>query len=303
MKYGLALHGGAGTILPEALTSEKKVLYGEALLTCLEKGTLVLEKGGSALDVVQETVKALENCELFNAGKGAVFTHQGGHEMDACIMDGTNGLAGAVAGVTKVKNPILLARLVMEKTDFVILHGKGAEELAEKFNLPLEPNSYFDTTFRKEQWDVMKHKDSTALDHSSKMGTVGAVCLDKKGRLAAATSTGGMTNKRYQRIGDSPIPGAGTWAAQETCAISCTGHGEFFIREVVAHQIHMRMSLLGESLTQASQKVVMEHLQNKGGEGGLIGIDKEGVIAMPFNSTGMYRAWYSENNAPQFEIF
>lgn len=296
MKAGIALHGGAGTILKEELTPATEKKYFDALQYCLNEGKKALQLGASALDVVELTVKALEDCELFNAGKGAVFTHEGLHEMDACIMDGKSHQAGAVAGIKKVVHPVSLARVVMEKSDFVLLYGEGAEQLALEQGMEMQDPSWFDVEFRRQQWLSMRHSEQMTLDHNSgKMGTVGAVCLDHNGSLAAATSTGGMTNKRFQRIGDSPIPGAGTWAHQDTCAISCTGHGEFFIREVTAHQIHMRILLLGESLEQASNFVIHDKLAPIGGEGGLVSIDKDGHISMPFNSTGMYRAWCSEN--------
>ncbi|MBL0341988.1 MAG: isoaspartyl peptidase/L-asparaginase [Bacteroidetes bacterium] len=250
-------------------------------------------------------VVELENNKLFNAGKGAVFTHSGRHEMDASLMDGSNLMAGAVAGVAAVKNPVLLARLIMEKTDHVFLSGAGAEELASKYSLPFESPDYFFDEFRHQQWLAAKDSGASFLDHTQdkKFGTVGAVALDQKGNIAAATSTGGMTNKMYNRIGDTPIIGAGTYASNATCGVSCTGHGEYFIRSVVAYDISCLMEYKGLSLKEACKVVVMEKLVKIGGEGGLIAVDSLGNLELAFNSEGMYRASVKSGEVPFIGIY
>ncbi|QNH63828.1 isoaspartyl peptidase/L-asparaginase family protein [Hymenobacter sediminicola] len=311
--FALAIHGGAGTISRQLMTPEKEQAYQAALRQSLEAGHAVLRQGGPALDAVEAAVRSLEDCPLFNAGRGAVFTHEGHHEMDAAIMDGRNRAAGAVAGARSVQNPILAARLVMEKTDHVLLAYPGADELAREHGLPLQPAEYFFTQQRYDQLQEALQEGRMRLDHSEpvhpettapvsepaafasnedpkkKMGTVGAVARDQYGNLAAATSTGGMTNKRYSRIGDSPIIGSGTFADNRTCAISCTGHGEFFLRAVVAHDISCLMEYRGLSLAEACRVVVHDKLAPIGGEGGLVAVDAAGNIALPFNSEGMYR--------------
>ncbi|MCR5889852.1 isoaspartyl peptidase/L-asparaginase [Hymenobacter sp. J193] len=317
----LALHGGAGTISPALMTPEKEQAYQQALREATEIGYAVLARGGSALDAVELAVRSLEDCPLFNAGRGAVFTHEGHHEMDAALMDGRNRAAGAVAGVRTVQNPIRAARLVMEKTDHVLLAYPGADELAREYGLATQPEEYFFTQHRYDQLQEALREGRMRLDHSQalpnatvpgetpatpaplaepaafvsedpkrKMGTVGAVARDAQGHLAAATSTGGMTNKRYSRIGDSPIIGAGTFADDRTCAISCTGHGEFFLRAMVAHDISCLMEYRGLSLAEACRVVVHDKLAPIGGEGGLVAVDAAGNVALPFNSEGMYRA-------------
>ncbi|TGE06054.1 isoaspartyl peptidase/L-asparaginase family protein [Hymenobacter fodinae] len=317
--FSLALHGGAGTITRQLMTAGQEQQYQQALREALEIGYAVLRQGGSALDAVELTVRSLEDCPLFNAGKGAVFTHEGHHEMDAAIMDGRNRAAGAVTGVRAVQNPIRAARLVMEQTDHVLLAYPGADELARQHGLPTQPVEYFFTQHRYDQLQEALLEGRMRLDHSEalpeptpapleeplafeedpkkKMGTVGAVARDQQGNLAAATSTGGMTNKRYSRIGDSPIIGAGTFADNRTCAISCTGHGEFFLRAVVAHDISCLMEYRGLSLAEACHIVVHDKLAPMGGEGGLVAIDAAGNIALPFNSEGMYRASLSSTDA------
>jgi L-asparaginase / beta-aspartyl-peptidase len=291
--FCIAVHGGAGTINASEMTFEKETIYRKALETATLTGYSVLEKGGSSLDAVEAAVIELENEPLFNAGRGAVFTNDGKHEMDASIMEGKTLRAGAVTSIRNIRNPVSLARAVMEQSEYVFLCGQGAETFAKKVNLPFEPDSYFDTDLRRGQWLAVKDSDTVLLDHKEvkKMGTVGAVALDAGGNLAAATSTGGMTNKRFGRIGDSPIIGAGTYANNNTCAISCTGHGEFFIRSVVAYDISCLMEYKGLSLHDACKIVVMDKLVKIGGEGGLIAIDKSGNIELPFNSDGMYRGW------------
>ncbi len=300
MKYSIAIHGGAGTILPEDMTPELEAAYQAALKDAVIAGYQLLEKGGSAGDAVIAATVSLEDNPLFNAGRGSVFTHSGAHEMDASIMLGHNLDAGAVAGVTHVKNPIQLAAEIMQHSDHVFLSGAGAEAFALKRGLPLAPPDYFYSPFRHDQWKAVRDTETYALDHNvkassallkdKKFGTVGAVACDQRGNLAAATSTGGMTNKKYNRIGDTPIIGSGTYANNLTCAISCTGHGELFIRAVAAYDVSCLIEYKGLSLQQAMQVVVMEKLVAIGGEGGMIGVDGSGAIAMLFNTAGMYRA-------------
>ncbi len=289
----IAVHGGAGTIDPAAMTVEKEAAYKAALSMAVRRGHGVLTAGGSSMDAVEAAVRVLEDSPLFNAGRGAVFTAEGEHEMDAAVMQG-NGLgAGAVAGVQNVKNPVSLARLVMEKSDHVLISGRGAFEFAHVHKQALEDDEYFFDQFRYDQWQEVKGSSQVRLDHSEgekKFGTVGAVALDAQGNLAAATSTGGMTNKRWQRIGDSPVIGAGTYANNETCAISCTGNGEAFLRAVAAHDVHALMAYKGLSLQEAVRVVVHEKLPPLDGEGGLVAVDKYGRIVLDFNCTGMYRA-------------
>ena len=304
-KFTIAIHGGAGTISPSTMTPQNETAYKQALQAALTAGYKVLEAKGSALEAVTHAVIELENTPLFNAGRGSVFTYDGKHEMDASVMNGKNGLAGAVAGVRNVKNPVLLANAVMEHTDFVFLHGSGAEELARVQQLTFCDDQYFFDDFRYQQWQEVKGSDTTKLDHSNekKFGTVGAVAKDIEGNLAAATSTGGMTNKRYSRIGDTPVIGAGTYANNSTCAVSCTGHGEYFIRSVVAYDIHCLMEYNGLSLKEACEKVVLDKLVKSGGEGGIIAIDQTGVPQLIFNSEGMYRGYYCCNEQPVTEIY
>lgn len=302
--FAIALHGGAGTISPDTMTPEKYTAYIEGLKAALDKGYAVLESGGTSIDAVQAAVMSLEDCPLFNAGKGAVFNHEGKHEMDAAIMNGADKMAGAVAGITTARNPVQVARAVMDKTEHVLLSGAGADKFAAEQQLPTENDDYFYNQFRYEQWQEAVAEGTVQLDHSEKkMGTVGAVALDKMGNLAAATSTGGMTNKKYGRVGDSPLIGAGTWADNNTCAISCTGHGELFIRSVVAYDIACLMEYKGLSLAEACHKVVMEKLVNIKGEGGLVAIDKAGNIELPFNSSGMYRALRKSDGTIEMAIY
>lgn len=303
--FGIAIHGGAGTILKSLMTEEKEKRYTSALQNAVENGHEILKKGGSALDAVEAAVVFLENFPLFNSGKGSVFTHTGTHEMDASIMDGLTKEAGAVGGVSGVQNPVSLARVIKEKSGHVLLCGREAEKFAKEQGVVFQPEEYFYEESRYQQWQEVKDTEGYQLDHTikngegKKFGTVGAVALDLQGNLAAATSTGGMTNKRFGRVGDTPIIGAGTYANNETCAISCTGHGEFFIRAVVAYDISCLMEYKGMSLQEACNFVVMDKLVKFGGEGGLVAMDKNGNIEMPFNSEGMYRASKS-NNAETF---
>lgn len=307
--FALALHGGAGTIARASLTPTLEADYRAALRAALAAGSGLLAQGAPALDAVEATVRSLEDYPLFNAGRGAVFTHEGHHEMDAALMDGATRRAGAVAGVREVQNPIRAARLVMDATEHVLLAYPGADELAREHGLPMQPPAYFFTQQRYDQLQEAIAAGRMQLDHAAsptppadpnwKRGTVGAVARDQHGHLAAATSTGGMTNKRYSRIGDTPLIGAGTWA-DARCAISCTGHGEFFIRAVVGYDVACLMEYKGLSLAEACRVVVHDKLAPMGGEGGLIAVDAVGNIALPFNSEGMYRA--SRNAAGEEQI-
>jgi L-asparaginase / beta-aspartyl-peptidase len=306
--YALAIHGGAGTILKSTMTPEKELAYKNGLQDAIDAGESILKNGGSAFDAVETAIIKLENNPLFNAGKGAVFTNTGTHEMDASIMNGKDLMAGAIAGVQGVKNPISLARAVMEQSEHVLLTGNGAMEFAKKVNAQLENEDYFFVQLRYDQLQQAKECNSMVLDHTEdnpdshreengekKFGTVGCVALDLNGNLAAGTSTGGMTNKKYGRVGDSSIIGAGTYANNNTCAISCTGHGELFIRSVVAYDISCLMEYKNLSLKEACDVVVMDKLVKIGGEGGLIALDAKGNIVLPFNSDGMYRACKKQN--------
>lgn len=291
--FSIALHGGAGTIERGSMTEEMESAYLAGLKNALEAGRKLLAGGASALDAVVAAVTELENNPLFNAGRGAVFNHAGRHELDAAVMEGRDLRAGAVCGVQNIRNPVLLAHAVMERTPHVLLCGEGAQAFAREAGIETAPDEYFFNELRHQQWQEMKDSDRTALDHSDpgrKMGTVGAVARDVSGNLAAATSTGGMTNKRVGRIGDTPVIGSGTYANNLTCAISCTGHGELFLRSVVAYDISCLMEYKGMTLGQACDLVVNDKLVKIGGEGGLVAVDAAGHIAMPFNSSGMYRA-------------
>ncbi len=302
--YSLAIHGGAGTILRSSMTVDKEIAYKSALKDALEKGEKILKAQGTSLDAVEAAVRSLEDNPLFNAGKGAVFTHEGKHEMDASIMDGKTLKAGAVAGIEKIKNPVSFARLIMDKTEHVFLSGQGAMDFSLKMKVEQMPDEYFFTQQRLDQLKEIQASDKMQLDHSDKkFGTVGAVALDSFGDLAAATSTGGMTNKKYGRVGDSPMIGAGTYANNATCAVSCTGHGEFFIRAVVAYDISCLMEYKRFTLKQACEKVVHEKLLKLGGEGGLIAVDKAGNIELSFNSEGMYRGYKTANGDFSISIY
>lgn len=292
-RYTIAIHGGAGTILKSEMTPEKEAAYTSALENALGIGFQTLEKGRSALDAVELAVMELEDSPLFNAGRGSVFTANGTHEMDASIMEGKGLEAGAVSLVRGVKNPISLARKVMERSGHVFLSGEGAEEFARNIGSEFKDQQWFYDEFRYQQWQEVKGTDQFQLDHSvgkdHKFGTVGAVALDQFGNVAAATSTGGMTNKRFGRVGDSPLIGAGTYANNETCAVSCTGSGEFFIRGVVAYDVSCLMEYKGLSLEAACREVIHHRLLKINGDGGLIAVDTKGNIALPFNTEGMYR--------------
>ena len=298
--YAIVIHGGAGTILPAAMTNELERSYKTALQEAMDAGFSCLSAGGTSVEAVKAAVISLEDCILFNAGRGAVFAKDGSQEMDASIMDGSNRMAGAIAAVRNIRNPVELAYTVMTQSQHVMLNGKGAQEFAKIHGLKTEPDEYFYSAFRHQQWKQMQDTHETALDHSvtipsstategKKFGTVGAVAVDQYGNIAAATSTGGMTNKQWGRVGDSPIIGAGTYANNKTCAISCTGHGEPFIRAVTAYDVSCLMEYKGLSLQEAMHIVVHDKLLKIDGEGGMIGVDASGNTAMVFNSEGMYR--------------
>jgi beta-aspartyl-peptidase (threonine type) len=302
--FGLAIHGGAGTLPRREMSGEMERKYRSGLAAALDAGYAVLQRGGTSLDAVTRAVTVLEDNPLFNAGLGAVFTLDGRNELDAAIMDGGSLKAGAVCGVTHIRNPIELARTVMEHSEYVMLSGAGAEEFALTRGIALVPRSYFYTPERWRQLERIRSGDAglSALTISH-VGTVGAVALDGAGRLAAATSTGGMTGKRYNRIGDSPIIGAGTYADDRSCAVSATGHGEVFIRAAVAHDICSRMRFGGRTLSTAVREVVLEELPALRGEGGVIAIDAQGEIAMEFNSQGMFRASRRSGEEAQIAIY
>lgn len=307
-KYGIVIHGGAGSIVPGRYTADEEAEYRRKLNQALQTGYGVLESGGTSLDAVEAAINILEDSPLFNSGKGAVFTANGLNELDASIMNGKTLEAGAVARLRHIKNPITLARAVMEKSKHVMMVGDGAEQFAVQNGFELVDSSYF---FTKERWESLqrvleneKNNDQSSLYGSdSKFGTVGAAALDKHGNLAAGTSTGGMTNKKYGRVGDSPIIGAGTYANNKTCAISATGHGEYFIRLNVTHDISAMMEYQNKSLKEAADEVIYEKLELLGGDGGVIAIDKSGNIAMPFNTPGMFRGYKLEGEDPVVLFF
>jgi beta-aspartyl-peptidase (threonine type) len=294
--WAIALHGGAGAMSPENYTDEQILEYKKELNTALEIGVEILKNGGSSLDAVEQVVRYLEDCPLFNAGRGAVFTNDGKNELDAAIMEGSELNAGAVAGIGDIKNPISAARMVMEKSPHVMMVGKGASLFASQNGAEVVDSSYF---FTEKSMKALQR----ALERDKKMGTVGCVALDKEGNLAAATSTGGMTNKRFGRVGDVPIIGAGTYANNSTCAVSATGHGEFFIRYTVAHDISALMEYKSLSLNQAADLVVMDKLVKAGGDGGIIAVDKYGNVNLTFNSLGMFRAFATESGERGVGIF
>ncbi len=328
-KIALAIHGGAGTILKSRMTAELEKEYRHGLENALQAGWQIIQSGGNSLDAVETSVCELENNPLFNAGRGSVFTHDGKNEMDASIMDGKTHNAGAVALIQNVKNPIKLARLVMEKTEHFLLAGDGASNFAREMKIEFAPDEYFFSDFRYRQLLEAKKENRVQLDHAEKgtrekgqgtrgnpkskiqnpkskiqnpIGTVGAVACDSSGNLAAATSTGGMTNKKFGRIGDTPIVGAGTYADNQTCAVSCTGHGEFFMLTVAAYDVAARMKYKNLGLIKAATETI-EHLRLIGGEGGLIAVDNLGNVALPFNSEGMYRAFITSDSETSIEIY
>ncbi|MGZ8517928.1 MAG: isoaspartyl peptidase/L-asparaginase family protein, partial [Chitinophagaceae bacterium] len=312
-KFTLALHGGAGTILKQDMTPDLEAAYLAGLEDALKAGYAVLEEGGTAVNAVKATVVVLEDNMLFNAGRGSVFTKKGLQEMDAAIMEGATLNAGAVAGVRNVRNPIELAMEVMRNSNHVFLSGKGANDFAIRQGIKLEPDEFFFSQFRYDQWKAIRDSDNYALDHThqeleelmrdKKFGTVGAAACDIQGNIAAATSTGGMTNKKYGRIGDSPLIGAGTYANNKTCAVSATGHGEPFIRGVAAYDVSCLMEYKGLSLYEAMNIVVNDKLVKLEGEGGMIGVDAQGNAAMIFNSAGMYRAMRNSDGESEVAIY
>ncbi|RMG66811.1 MAG: isoaspartyl peptidase/L-asparaginase [Bacteroidetes bacterium] len=309
MKHPLALaiHGGAGTIRRHRMTPEAEARYRAGLEAALQVGYAVLARGGHALDAAEAAVLSLEDNPLFNAGKGAVYAHDGTHRFDAAVMRGDTRQAGSVACIRGVRNPIRLARLVMEQSAYVMMVGPEAEDFARLHGLPFEDTAYFHDELRYQQWLRVKDSDQMTLDHSDKgeknYSTVGAVACDRAGNLAAATSTGGMTNKRFGRVGDSPIIGAGTYADNATCAISATGHGEPFMRAVVAHDVAALMAYRGLSLAEATAEVIHHKLPGMHGSGGLIAVDAQGQVALPFNCEGMYRGSWQEGGLPVVRIF
>jgi L-asparaginase / beta-aspartyl-peptidase len=310
--FAIAMHGGAGTILKQNMTPALEKEYRLEIEQALQLGYDTLKKGGSSLDAVVVAIRMLEDSPLFNAGKGSVFTADGKNEMDASIMDGKTLAAGAVAAVHTIRNPIEAARCVMEQSEHVLMVGVGAEEFAKKCGCKFEQPPYF---FEQKRWDQLqkiKETEKTELDHGSiiKPGIenktdqkFGVVALDKNGNLAAGTSTGGMTNKKYGRVGDSPIIGAGTYANNKTCAVSCTGHGEYFIRSVVAYDVSALMEYKGLTLQQAADEVVMKKLVKIEGEGGLVAMDAKGNIVMPFNTPGMYRGYMKSTGEKEILIY
>jgi beta-aspartyl-peptidase (threonine type) len=316
--FALVLHGGAGNITSKNFSTERQKEYQLVLKKALNKGYKVLENGGKSIDAVQQTIAVLENSPLFNAGKGSVFDSEGKNRMDASIMDGKTLNSGAVAGVTNIKNPIFLARVVMDKTKHVLLSGKGAEIFAEQNNISFENDAYF---YTKRQADYLKKVQKREREKSlqsisqnnsklntqntifKKYGTVGCVALDKNGNLSAGTSTGGLTNKKYGRIGDSPLVGAGTYANNKTCGVSCTGVGEYFIRTLAAHEVSSLMRYRKYSAKQAIAEVIHNQINNLGGEGGIIVLDNKGNIAWDFNTKGMFRAYKKSTGEYEIKFF
>lgn len=316
-KYVLVIHGGVGTIIKENMSTEKEAAYLEVLKISLLEGEKVLRNKGTAIKAVEAAIKIMEDSPLFNAGKGSVFTNEGKNEMDASVMDGATLNAGAVASVTHIKNPISAALQVMQYSSHIMLVGEGAEKFVKQQGCDFEEPSYFYDEERFQQLKEAKQNNEVILDHTGenkvlegnienggrKLGTVGAVALDDQGNLAAATSTGGMTNKQFGRIGDTPIIGAGTYANNTTCAVSCTGHGEYFIKNVVAYDISALMEYKQYTLKEAAAYVIHEKLKHQNGEGGLIALDKKGNYIMSFNTEGMYRGVVTTDNKPKVEIY
>ncbi len=314
-EFAIVIHGGAGTILKKNMTPEKEAAYKAALEKAIKVGHTILKNGGTSLDAVEKTIHVMENSPLFNAGKGAVFTHEETNELDASIMTGNNLNAGAIAGVTDIKNPISLARKVMENSEHVMLSGKGASIFAKEQGIEIVDSSYFFTESRYKSLQRVKEKMKAELDHDaktafydpiikdSKFGTVGCVALDKAGNITAGTSTGGMTNKRWNRIGDAPIIGSGTYANNATCGVSSTGWGEYFIRAQVAHDISALMEYKKVSLKEATHEVIQNKLTKLGGTGGVIALDKNGTMVFEFNTAGMYRASMNDKGDISVKIY
>jgi L-asparaginase / beta-aspartyl-peptidase len=306
-EFGIVIHGGAGTITRDGMTDEMEAAFHESMRAALEAGYRILEEGGSAMDAVIAAVVLMEDDSLYNAGRGAVFTSEGTNELDAAVMDGRDRNAGAVAGVKTVKNPIKLARLVMDESPHVFMIGEGAETFGAQFDVETVDPSWF---YTQRRWDAMQRAQEAErvssnwhLEDNRMIGTVGAAARDRNGDLAAATSTGGMTNKRFGRVGDVPVIGAGTYASNASCAISATGHGEYFIRNVVAREVCARMEHRGETIQEAADAVVMGQLVDHGGTGGVIGIDRLGHITLTMNTPGMYRGHYLAGGEPFTAIY
>ena len=313
-EFAIVIHGGAGGIKREYFTEEQQKAYNDKLQEALNAGYNILEKGGNSLNAIQASINIMEDSPLFNAGKGAVYNSQGNQEMDASIMDGKTLNSGAVAGVNHIKNPILAARIVMDSSKHVMLSGKGAELMVKKYGIEMVNSSYFFTQKRLNQLKKLQGKEKTELDHTAflfkneliddhKYGTVGAVALDKNGNIAAGTSTGGMTNKKYGRIGDSPIIGAGTYANNLTCGISSTGTGEYFIRTVAAHEVSNLIQYKKLDPKEALHEVLFNQIGKLGGEGGMILLDKNANVYWDFNSSGMFRAFKKSNGETKIEMF
>ena len=312
-EFAMVIHGGAGPIRPENMTPEKEASIREALNEALDAGEAILEAGGSAADAVEATIHILEDSPHFNAGRGAVFTHEGTNSLDASFMTGHDRQAGAVSGISNIQHPISLARKVLEESEHVMLSGTGAEEFAQSVGMETIDPSWFYTERRYESLQRVLEEEREALETTgqlppftnpdNKFGTVGCVALDKEGNIAAGTSTGGMTNKRYDRIGDSPIIGAGTFADNNSCGVSCTGHGEYFIRWAVAYDLHARMTYGDATLEEAANAVIHEVLPEVGGTGGLIALDRYGNIVMPFNTHGMYRGYIKAGEERAVELY
>lgn len=301
MKFALVMHGGAGTIERSQMTPDKEKAYIAGMESALKAGSDILQRGGASLDAVETALRLLEDNPLFNAGKGAVFSHEGTNELDSSIMDGKTLDAGAVSGLKHIRNPISLARLVMEKSPHVMLYGEGAEAFAKNMGVPFVDQKYFHTDERWRALQKLKTEPAPISD-KDRHGTVGAVALDQAGNMAAGTSTGGLTNKRFGRIGDSPIIGAGTYANNRTCAVSCTGDGEYFIRSGVARDVAALMEYKGLSVQEAAQ-AALDKVGKLGGTGGLIALDGKGNFAMPFNTSGMYRGWVGADGKVNVEIY
>jgi beta-aspartyl-peptidase (threonine type) len=312
--FAIVIHGGAGGIKREYFTEEQQQAYAEKLQEALDAGYAVLEKGGISLDAIQAAINVMEDSPLFNAGKGAVYNNEGNQEMDAAIMDGKTLNAGAIAGVNHIKNPILAARIVMDSSSHVMLSGKGAEIMAKKYGIEMVDSSYFFTEKRMNQLKKIQEKEKPELEHTvylikneliddHKFGTVGAVAIDKTGNIAAGTSTGGMTNKKYGRVGDVPIIGAGTYANNLTCGISATGTGEYFIRTVASHEVSSLIQYKEYTPAEALNEVLFNQIAPLGGEGGMILLDKSGNVYWDFNSTGMFRGYKKSNGETKVEMF
>ncbi len=302
-KYSIAIHGGAGNFKESDMSAESAAEYKQTLQLAIDAGYKILDGGGTSLDAVEAAINIMEDSPLFNAGKGSVFNADKNIEMEASIMDGNSHKAGAVTNVQFVRNPITLCKYLLLNADQFYLSGQGALDYAKKNGLKIEPKEYFETEMRLKKYEKAKEKNQTSLDHEDKMGTVGAVAIDKNGNIAAGTSTGGLNYKKFGRIADSSIIGAGTYADNNTCGISCTGLGEYFIRTVAAHEVSSLMKYKNLSLKDAIHNVLFEQIKLMKGRGGMIGIDKNGDVILDFTTTGMYRAYKSSNGGSEVKIF